>query len=307
MAAAAAGATTAPAPKKAAAKAPAPAKEVATVKASALSVEVGPAILAGLDKTYKDESKAREIMEGVESKRYDLLSQATLAIVKAAKADDSIDLSAAFSGDAKKMNLLNDQIGLALGFREVTETAPNKDGVTLKRIGYSKAAAKFFPTAKDDKKAPETVRKATLRSNFLHLIKKCEQAAAGIIDKGLTVSADKASGTLQLSGPAIEKQFGSKSVLLNEKQTVGDGEAAVKLKEKPSFTAIARMGAEAAGKTLTTRKQSGVSSNAVDPDTAIASLCKSLTDAIAKINGKPTEKMKTALTGAQSAIAKALS
>jgi hypothetical protein len=235
-----------------------------------------------------------------------LLAQTTQAIVKAAKNDSSIDLSIAFSGDAKKMNLLNDQIGLALGFREVTTLPATETAAEIKRIGYAKAVLKYFPGPKDDKNAPETKRKATLRSNFLHMVKKCAQAASGIITTETDIVTDKATGTLQLTGPAIKKTFGQETVLLNEKQTVGDGEKAVKLAVKPSFTAVAKIGAEAAGKTLTTRKDSRVASNATDPSVAVQNIAKSLAEACAKLKTPADDATKRALSIAQSAIDKVL-
>ncbi|HEY6020873.1 MAG TPA: hypothetical protein VIY48_13530 [Candidatus Paceibacterota bacterium] len=277
---------------------------IVTVKAGAISKDVGPAVLAGLDKSYKDEAKANQLIEEVKSKRYDLLSSMTLAIVKAAKADDTINLDASFSGEAKKMNVLNDQLGLALGFREVVK-GKDSAGNEVAKITYAKEVTKYFPTAKDDKKAPETIRKATLRSNFLHMLKKCAQAAAAIVEKDLTVTQDKASGTLQISGPAVTKAFGSDTVLLNEKQTVGEGENSVKLKEKPSFTALAKMGAEAAGKVLQPRVDSRVG-GAVDTDTALPSLCNSLVAAINKVQGTPDAKTIEAFKAVQSAMAKYL-
>lgn len=287
------------------APAPKPMKEIVTVKAAALSVDVGPNVLAGLDKSYKDEAKANELLAAVEGKRYDLLSQLTQGILKAATADDSIDLTVAFSGDNKKMNVLNNQLGLALGFREVYTTEA-KDGTELKKIDYAKAVSKYFPTAKDDKKAPETKRKETLRGNFLHMVKKCAQAASGIIASDTKVVMDKEAGTLKLSGPAIAKTFGADNVVLNEKQVIGEGEQQVKLTAKPSFTAVAKMGAEAAGKVLTTRKDSRVASNATSPALLVQNIAQSLTEACAKLKGPADADTKRALSIALSAIDKVL-
>src|SRR5258706_13533157 len=72
-----------------------------SVKSGALSTEIGPMIVSGLDKTFNDEQKAHQIIDGVNAKRYDLLAKATFAIMKAAKADDSIDLASTFSDDSK--------------------------------------------------------------------------------------------------------------------------------------------------------------------------------------------------------------
>lgn len=290
------------APKEADKVAPSAVKEVVTVKAGALSVDVGPAVIAGMSKAYEDEQKANTILASVESRKYDMMSQLTAAIVKAAKADESIDLSATLSGDPKKMNKLNDQLGLALGFREVTVLPATDKVAEIRRIGPAKAVQKYFPGPKDDKNSPEYARKNTIRSNFLHQLKKCAQAANGLIVTNTTYVRDEKSGTLQISGPAVEKAFGQKTVLLNEKQTMGEGDAKVQLTQKPSFTAVAKLGAAAAGKVLEQRAQTGISGNAISAGAALQGLCKSLTEACSKLKLPADDETKRALSIAQAAI-----
>lgn len=304
----AAGKTVEEAPKKSEEKKPGKfqSREVVTVKSGALSTDVAPLVLAGLQKTFVDEEKAHALLQGVADKRYDLLSQTTAAILKAAKVDDSIDLSAAFSGDVKKMNVLNDQLGIALGFREVTIIPAEGDKPEIKRIGTAKAVAKYFPGPKDDKNSPEYKRKNTLRSNWLHMVKKCAQAASGLLATDTKVEMNKEAGTLQISGPAVKKQFGQETVLLNEKQTIGEGEQAVKLAARPSFIAVAKMGAEAAGKVLQPRAQSGTGTKATDPGAAVQAIAKSLTEACSKLKLPADDETKRALSIAQNAIDKVL-
>lgn len=277
---------------------------IATVKTGALSTDIGPMVISGLSTAYVEEAKANAIIESVKTKRYDLLSAMTMAIVKAGKADDTINLAAAFKDDKKGASLLNDQLGLALGFREVTTVGEGDKA--KQKIGYAKTVLKFFPGPKDEKDGPDYNRKATTRSNFLHMLKKCAQAAHGIIVSDLTMTKDKTSGTLRLEGPSLTKQFGAASVLLDEKLTVKDEKGETKLKERPSFTSIARMGAEAEGKVLPTRKQSGVGGPAIDVDIALQSLCNSLTAALSKITTKPNAKSIEALKVAQAAITEKL-
>jgi hypothetical protein len=286
---------------KKAAKETGTAVELVTVNKNALSTDIGPYVIAGLSKSYVDESKANQILDEVAKKRFDLLAQTTAAIVKAAKADPSIDLTATFKDDKKAMNKLNDQLGLALGFREVYTTIVNNE--ERQKIGTAKAVLKYFPGPKEDKKNPVVVQKATVRSNFLHMLKKCASAASAIVAQNIDVKPDKETGTLLLTGPTIKQKFGQDSVLLNDKLSVGEGENAKKLKEKPSFTAIAKMGAEAAGKTLQVRKDSRVASGAVDPDTAVQSLCNSLSAGLGKLKDKPTPKTVEALKALQIVIA----
>lgn len=275
------------------------------IKSGALSVDVGPKVIAGMFESYAKEEQANKLIAEIESKRFDMLATLTSACIKAAKADPTINLAVTFEGDKKKMSLLNDQLGIALGFRVVNEVDDGKGNIK-KSISYAPAVTKFLPGAKEDKNTEDYKRKNTVRSNFLHMLKKCAQAASGAVASGVTVKTDTKTGTLQISGPAVTKQFGKESVLLNDKITVGEGDKAVKLKEKPSFTALGRMGAEAAGKTLATRKDSRVASNAVDPDTALQSICATLVQAIGKLKEKPIAKSVESLKSVQNAIAKVL-
>lgn len=278
---------------------------IPVIKAGALSVDVGPKVIAGMFDSYVKEEQANKLIAEIETKRFDMLASLTSACIKAAKADPTINLAVTFEGDKKKMSLLNDQLGLALGFRVVTETDDGK-GNKKQSISYAPSVTKFLPGAKEDKNSEEYKRKNTVRSNFLHMLKKCAQAASGAVAAGVTVKTDTKSGTLQISGPAVQKQFGKETVLLNDKITVGEGDKATKLKEKPSFTALGRMGAAAAGKTLEIRKDSRVAGNAVDPDTALQSICATLVQAIGKLKEKPIAKTVESLKAVQAAVTKAL-
>lgn len=292
---------------KAAAKADKEGKLIPVIKSGALSVDLGPMIIGGMYEAYKKEEQANQLIAEIESKRFDLLAKLTNGIVKAAKADASINLAVAFEGDKKKMAYLNDQLGLALGFREVTEVAGKGDKPATKSIGFAKSVAKFMPDSTKPKTDPENIRRNTVRSNFVHMLKKCAMAASGIVAQNLTVKTDTKTGTLQISGPAVMEKFGQESVLLNDKLTVGEGDKAKKLKEKPSFTALGRIGAAAAGKELTVRKDSrSIIAGAVDPDTAIQSLCASLISGIGKMKDKPIPKTVESLKSAQLAIANLL-
>lgn len=273
------------------------------VNAGALSTSVGPMVVAGLAKSYHDEQKAASLMEGVKSKRYDLMAATTEAIVKAAKSDKTIDLTAAFADDKKAQERLNTQIGLALGIRAYVENDKGKP-----RLIYAKEVQKFFPSPKDTKGDPATVQKATLRSNFIHMLKKCAQAASAVVEMKLTMENDKTAGTLKLSGPGIVETFGAKEVLLNEKQTVPGvaGGESTQLKAKPSFTKLADMAAAAHGKERKRRIQTTGTATPVDADTAMESLCSSLVSAISKAETPLSSRMQKALESARSAIDKAL-
>lgn len=276
--------------------------DVVTVNPKALSLDVGPKVIQGLAQVNSDEIKAHELAQGIKSKRYDLMGMTTEAIVKAAQNDDGIDLSVAFSGDNKKMTALNEKLGLALGFRE-SKTYETPNG-TVVRMAYAKTVAAYFPQAGDKKGDPATNAKATFRSNFVHMLKKCTQAAVAIIDGKIKMKQDKESGTLLLSGPAIKKQFGADEVLLDEKQTVGAGKETFKLKEKPSFTAMAAAAAKDYGAAVrrgNTSRQAKIGDN--KPETVFKGLCDPLVSQVSKLKvGEVPDKVRDILDKVLSAI-----
>lgn len=227
---------------EAAAKAGETGNSIIVLKKGALSTDVGPRVIAAFSKTIKDEQDAQATLTQVGAKRYELQTQLTLAIVKAAKADTRVDLSVAFGKDVKATGALFDTLGVALGFREVITTNDERTGVAFQRVQTAKAVFEYFPKPGEDIKTAEGRRKETARSNFMHRFKQCTQAACAIVDKEITASVDK-SGTLVVSGPAIKQEFGQDKVTVNEKKVIGEGDAAVELHSKPSFTALAAMGA----------------------------------------------------------------
>jgi hypothetical protein len=292
--------------KKAEAKKPAkaakeaPSQELVEVNSKAMSADVGPMIVASLADTYKVEQEAHDKLQQIERKRYDLLSNTTQAIVKAYMADDQIDPASAFSADKKTVQYLNDQIMIALGVKEYQDVKGKQ------KLVYAKSVAKYFPAAKDPKGDPKTQQKATLRSNFIHMLKKCQQAATAIVDNDIETELDKESGTLLISGPIVAKVFGAEEVLLNEKQTVAasNGAEPTTLKERPSFQALANIAAQDHGVVMKKRGDARVQT-VTDPEVAIESLCHTLVQAVSKLK-VPTERQRKALESAQSAIDKAL-
>lgn len=280
----------------------APVQDLITVENKALSTDLGPVIIATLAKTYDDEAKANEMLKGIDAKRYDLLANTTMAIVKAYEADDSISSSAAFSPDKKVVQKLNDQLTIALGVREYQEVKGKQ------KLVYAKAVAKYFPTAKDPKGAPATVRKATLRSNFIHMLKKCAQAATAIVEKDMDAKMDTEAGTLLISGPTVEKAFGVKEVLLNEKQNikVEGQDKPLELKQRPSFTALGNIAAVDHGAVIKGGSSDRTKKAIVDPDLAMESLADTVVKAVSRLS-KLTDKQRTALESIKSAVDKALS
>lgn len=289
------------------------------LKKGALSLEVGPAVIAALDQTDKMARQMADLDRDIRAKRYDQLAVTTNAVMKAAKADDSIDLSVLFAGDPKKVNHLYDQLGIALGFREIVNVPdPKNSGVVYDKIVTAKAIGNYFPMPGENKETDEYKRKNNLRSTFLALLKKCGMAAAGMIEKDITSKYDAKKGTLLISGSAVKKHFGMETVALDERKIVGEGDKAIELHEKPSFTAIAAMGAEAHGASIhrgsNTRGTLGAAINkpevkaavaaasGMKADQAIISICGSLVKAIENYAGSLTGPLKAALESVNSAI-----
>lgn len=288
------------------------------IKKSALSIDVGPAVIAELSKTNAQEQEMHRLGEEIKAKRYDLLAKTTQAIVKAAKADDTIDLSAPFTGDPKKMNALNDRLGLALGFREIVKTEADKNGIQWEKIVAAKAVAKYFPMAGEDKESAEYKKKDTLRGNFLSMLKKCAQAAAAIVERDIVSKYDAKQGTLVISGPEVKKAFGQDNIALDEKKTRGEGDNKVELNQKPSFTALAAMGAEDNGAAVVrgnTSRQAvigtagagaaGTAARAaatMTADKAIIAIAKTFVATIERFKDKLTPEVTTALESVKNAV-----
>lgn len=270
---------------------------VPVIKKGALSVDVGPIVIAGFARTKEDETTAQAVLKEVAAKRYDLLSQLTLGIIKAATVDHSIDLTVAFGKDAKQQAYLNDQLGIALGFREVQTLNPGTKE-EKKRVAWSKEVAPYVLSTSDEKNTDIGKRKSTVRSNFIHALKKCCMAAQGIIDNKIKAKHDKDEGTLQLSGPAVKTIFGAPTVHLNEKQTVGTGDKAVKLTEKPSFTALAAKAGEKRGAPI--NRVSGTRGKAkalTNPTEALRDMAKSFLSIVNNLKDKLTDEQKKIVTG----------
>lgn len=284
-------------------KAPKEQKEVViyTINDKALSTDLGPRVIADLAKSYDKEQEANTLMQEVRAKRYDLMSHLTEAVVKASIGDKQIDLGVIFSGDKKKVGELNDKLFIALGVKEYEDIKGKQ------KLVYTQGVRPHFPDG-TEKTKEEKQRKATLRSNFVHQLRKCTQAAVAINEGKIKTKYDKDAGTLRISGPAVLEQFGQKEVLLNEKQTVtvnkkGDTKS---LKERPSFTALGIVAGKAHGAAVKGGKSNDRTRKlVVDLDAAIPSICASLVAALSKVE-KLSAKMIASIESAQSAIDKAL-
>jgi hypothetical protein len=274
-------------------------RELIVVKAGAISKDVGLQILSVWDQTDKMERKAEEMLTDAANKRYDALAGLTLAIKKAAEHDDGIDLNSAFRSENKSaVNKLNDQIRITVGLMEYKELSTG-----VKKLDWTKDAAKI--TSKWT---------ATQRTNFAHMLKKCAQAAAALIDTKADVKFVKEEHTLLISGPAVQKEFGQSSVLLNERQKVGEGEKAITLAKRPSFQALADIG-KLKRDIVPARRADSRAANAgptgkvnMTSDAAFVSLCNNLVGALNSLAGGEglSEVKKKAAHSVKNALDKVL-
>lgn len=295
---------------KAKAKATAAVAVIPQINSKALSKDVGPYVAKNWNTANTDEEKADALRAGAQKKKYLLLASMTEAIVKAAKNDKSIDLKATVMQGpegTKAMAALNDQLNLALGFKEVVSVT--KGNTTTQKLVWASSIADLMP-----KPGEKDSRKDTLRSNLSHAMKKCAMGALAINERNITAKVDKAEGTLLLSGPSIKKEFGQDKVLLNEKQKIpGKKEGqTIELKAKPSFTAIADMAASDHGKELrrgsNTRGKGGKigsGTTVLDSGAVITQLADSVVKACERIK-EPTEVQQKQLERMADAIAKVL-
>lgn len=296
-------------------------KALAIVNPKALSVDVGPYVVKNWATANQDQAKAEELISAANRKKYDLSARMTMAIVKASKADKSIDLTATVKygpEGTKAMSVLNDQIAQALGLKVVKVVT--KGNTTTNKLEYAPEVASYFPRAGLDPESVEGKAAATLRSNLSHTLKKCAMAALAINERGITAKADAKSGTLLLSGPAIKKEFGADSVKLDEKQTVENtkkGGDPIKLKQRPSFTAIADLAAQDHGSALrrgsNTRGKgaapgkSGSGTTLIDPLKALNELAQVVVKTCERFaKTPPTDEQRKPLEMMQNALAEVL-
>jgi hypothetical protein len=221
-----------------------------------------------------------EILAEFSAKSYRALGRITLAIVKAARADDRIKLDVAFEGNKKSQKALNDLLNVVLGIKEKDPKVKGKS-----KIKYTEAAARYFK------------RNSTARTNFVHMLKKCAQAAAGINDMAAKVRMNRGTSTLIISGPVVSKEFGKDVVTLDEKMAEG-------LKKKPSYAAIAEIAKRNRGIVSVGGSNTRGVGVEVSSDSAFETQCKSFVRVMEQINGTPTTRQMNALRAVNLAMNK---
>src|SRR5258705_12790888 len=108
-------------PAKPAAKAAAPVKETGTalvvpvLKPAAMSVDVGPVVLAAIGAFTRAEREIGELRRRAQQTQYEAPERMTAGIVKAAKTHNSIRREQVFTGHTASKARMNNKIYLAIG------------------------------------------------------------------------------------------------------------------------------------------------------------------------------------------------
>jgi len=219
-----------------------------------------------------------KMVEG-NGKRYEALAWITLVITRKAESDEAIDLEKAFDESKKGKNAFYDQLRVALGVFE--------EGERGGRFVPTEASAEFFSNH-------------TKRTNFASMLKKCAQAAAGLIDMNAEVVMDNRKGTLVISGSAVARQFGKSKVTLDERWQEG-------LTQKPSFTAIGAVAAEKRGKVAMRGSNTRGVRAVVSSDSDLEHHCRMLIQSLERCRGKPSRRQVSALRPVKLAIERIIS
>ena len=255
------------------------------------------------------ENEIREREAGANQHRHEGLQLITSAILKAIHAGADMPLEYAYNGSKSEMGRLLDQVRLVTGMSYIGQNKSGQPAVKL-----TPEADKFLNEQPGD---DETTlkRKNSLRINTSNRLKMCCRAAATIVsDPKTKVEVDKAQHTLRLTGPMMKEHFGAASVTLNEKQNVQPidkkGQAIgdpVKLKAKPSWQALANIGAAARGKVVARKGSHTVH---IDPMKHLVSLAndtaKAINTAVEVSKGELPDDVVTALESLENAIKQAI-
>ena len=287
-----------------------PAQEIVKVNKSAMSLDVGPTVIKSLVEVSERTEELERELGSQEVRRRDALMQLMTSFVKAAQNDNGIDLSKAFSTERKEWSPQLDKLLLAIGVYQVVPVKDKAGKETGRfRLDYTDSVRNFFPGSLKDKDTdPAYAKKNSVRTRFLEQCKKSAQGAQGVIARGIKIEADKKSGTLRVSGKAIKEHFGEDEVLLDEKQKViahdkQGKEKVVQLKVKPSYTALAQIGAKSIGKVLTKRPDARVAGGGVDPEKALINGANDLAASVNRYSGEITDAVRKALNAVVNAIA----
>ena len=265
------------APKMAQAEQVKPSTALAYVNPKALSADVGEKAVMAWKATKEMEDQISDLEAQTNKTKGAALKMLTLAFVKAATVDKSIKLEDIYLEKSEKLRDLRQRCEVVVGIKVARK---GEDGV--ERYEMAPWTKDVLPQPKEDKNLPGFQAKENFRSNFAAAMTKCIKAADALVLKGIQADEDKATGVLMLSGKAVKEHFDVDKVALNEKREVVDNGKQVKLAKIPSFTELARIGAEARNKKIPTR---GETAKAINPlnEKDVTSAVQSITKALGQL------------------------
>jgi hypothetical protein len=275
-------------------------KAVGFVSPAAMSADVGQKAMEAFRVAKETDAEISTLQANNTARKYETLKSLTQSFCKAALHDKTINLADIHSEEDKTVAKLRTKLEVAVGIKQVAKTEDGTD-----RFSLSDWTADYLPQVGEDKTTAEWRRKENFRTNFAPVFKKAIQSAHAILLKDLKISEDK-DGALMVEGKAIKERFNVDKIALNEKREIKDGEKTIKLAKIPSYTELARISAESAGKTIQTRVQSAakMSGNLTEAD--VLNAVKTLTTALGKMKNFGDE-LATAMEALQDTIEQALS
>jgi hypothetical protein len=294
--------------KSPATKAPESTKPMATntavasyVNPGALSLDVGEKAVKAFKSVKDTDQTISDLMNENAAKKGQTLAYLTEAFVKAALNDKTILLANIHKDEKALQKTLRQKLDVAIGVKQVTR---GEDGT--EKFTMAPWTKDIFAQPGESKETPGWQAKENFRTNWATAVTKCVKAAHAIQAKQLSAHIDKVSGTLLVEGKAIKETFGVDKVSLNEKRDVDDGKGGkTKLAKIPSYTELARISSQMAGKTLKTRVDSRAKEvNALNEDDVLTAV-KSIATTLDKLESFGDE-LATALEDLQEACQDAL-
>ena len=277
-------------------------KAVAFINPNALSTDVGRIAMENFGEAKIADDQIRELTSENTRRKGQTLMSLTQSFVKAAMADKSVILGDINSDKKDDVTRLRSKLEVAVGIKIATKGEDGTDKLSL--ADWTK---EFLPQPGMDKESEEWRKKETFRTNFAAVFKKAIMAAHAIVLKGMTMKEDKERGVLLLSGKAVKERFNYDGpVALDEKKEFKEGDRKISLAKVPSFTELARISAEAAGTTLTTRVDSRAKlGGAKVSEKDVLEAVKALQNAVLRLKGFGDD-LADALEGLRDTIDKAL-
>ena len=275
---------------------------VGYVAPGALSLEVGRKAMEDFGEAKIADEQIKELNSENVRRKGQTLKDLTMAFVKAANNDKTIILGDVNSDKKDDAGRLRSKLEVAVGIKVATKNEDGTDKLTL--ADWTKA---ILPQPGMDKESEEWRKKETFRTNFATVFKKAMMAAHAVVLKGITIKEDKERGVLLISGKAVKERFNyDGDIALDEKKEFKEGDRKIALAKTPSFTELARISAESAGTTLTTRVDSRAKlGGAKLTEKDVLDVVKSLQNAILKLKGFGDD-LADALEGLRDTIDKAL-